>query len=166
MNPEQLAKLNGPKTEVADSPHVYGGDAKTLVEETEETTPSLYRAIVEDIPYGSSKDIDPNDSTSPSSSRMVWMDFSKTPVEEVDVNTAGFVQVVGDDTPLPEVTYTTTWPVTLEGAQPQRLGPGLREQLKDEAFATQFTSPLDVSTFKGKMRDDVKPYTKKKKHRR
>lgn len=186
MNPIQLAKLTGPKTEVADNIKQYpltpnemevaGTPTFNLVlevltrpdyggvpAEMEETTPSLYRAIVEDIPYEERKvfgseilvndvfSIDVGDLpegtdfdewitqklteeklrrekaglTIPDS----WKDIDTSPTKQpewkitkvgdvsvtyldappigVGPATAGFVQVVGDDTPIPEVTYTS-----------------------------------------------------------
>lgn len=102
MNPEQLAKLNGPKTEVADTP----------VEMSESIEAKQARGVVT---------IDmaemPDDTTAEEfitqrveAAKLGFIDFHQTPPEfiEGEVVHSGFVQVVGDDTPIPEVTYTST----------------------------------------------------------
>lgn len=138
MNPVQLAKLNGPKTEVADNINQY----PLTPDEMEKTTPSLYKAIVEDIPY-----------------------------EEVDIPRIDgpLTNVVGKHTGPNEYTYEGPIEELVElktrmheETAHLKLGPGLREQLKDEAFATQYNSPLDIS----KLNITPEPKSKKKRRRR
>lgn len=230
MNPEQLAKLNGPKTEIADGPtkdplfNAILDDMADLIKEkhNEEfnnfvmTGDSSFTwvpderitTLPEDYSWGNVNDLTeyevhideegkttdvkridgplnnvvgkmtgPNEYTYEGPIEEI-VEFKTRMNEEVydtgytydtvdtepEIFTAGFVQVAGDATPIPEVTYTTTWPVSLEEVKPLKLGPGLREQLKDEAFTTQFNSPLDAPTSDGPAVS--LPRTKKKKHRR
>lgn len=109
MNPEQLAKLNGPKTEVADNIKHY---PLTPDEMSESIEAKQARGVVT---------IDmaemPDDTTAEEfitqrveSAKLEFIDFHQTPPEfiEGEVVHSGFVQVVVDNTPLPEVTYTST----------------------------------------------------------
>lgn len=148
MNPIQLAKLNGPKTEVADTP--------TFNLESEVLTRPDYGGVpaeMEDIDLGITTD----ESGAIVSGKLVWMDFSKTPVEEVvDINYTNEGIAYDGNYRGPAMDTSTTIPM--------KLGPGLREQLKDEVFATQFNSPLDVPKPDGATVS--LPRTKKKKRRR
>lgn len=120
MNPEQLAKLNGPNTEVADFKLVN----EQLEKPVSGVPAEMGVELITDEPL--------------TSARMVWLDFSKTPAEEVAV---------------PEWVDEDAIPPT---------GPGMREQLKDPD--TFYTQPLDKS-IKEFTRDNVKPHFKKKKRK-
>ena len=147
MNPVQLAKLNGPKTEVADNikqypltpdemlPPVRKGN---IIKGLGPNGTDIYSIDVGDMPDGMEfkefiklrkEEIDIEEGLK--AAKLGVIDFHQTPPEWIttkvgDVSvtyldappigvgpaTVGFVQVVGDDTPIPGVTYTST----LEGS--------------------------------------------------
>jgi hypothetical protein len=82
MTPEQLKKMNIP----------VKPEATTPVNEPTEPEEKDLETFPEDLV----------------SAKMVWMDFYKSPVEEVDINTEGFSQVVYEDYAQPEVIHTSS----------------------------------------------------------
>jgi len=220
MNPEQLAKLNGPKTEVADNikqypltpdemlPPVRKGN---IIKGLGPNGTDIYSIDVGGIPDGMEfeefiklrkEEIDIEEGLK--TAKLGVIDFHQTPPEFIDGKEFSRIDgplnnVVGKMTGPNEHTYEGTYEelrelkirmneedyswgnvndlteyevhldvngkvIDTKEIKPVKLGPGLREQLKDEAFTTQFNSPLDAPTSDGPAVS--LPRTKKKKHRR